>query len=334
MKFTTTTIIVIALLPSLASQALPALLSNQECALIRLLHWATLPLLRGAHATFEEQAAVASSTSILTTCEDPNCGGTAKEGEQCSLYCIEANTCNLTYESGGAFCCPNGYQPNNQLQCILNSACTFGPPSPPTPNLPSLPSPLASPTPSWVSEPTGSWSHGCPDGPWGGMSHDRGDAYDFAKTPATGSWACRPGNNPPQQILQSNLDKFKNGGEFQSIMIGGTMTTVHKTFGHSLDTAKQRCGECWIIKPVAAEGKCGTFGTCNLKDPENPPVILLMSVSEQKKDALHKTEISNSAFTDGLDAFKENDGCNDLIDGKWSFEYQPYENADLGCTAH
>ena len=46
----------------------------------------------------------------------------------------------------------------------------------------------------------------------------------------------------------------------------------------------------------------GTFGTCNLKDPENPPVILLMSVSEQKKDALHKTEISNSAFTDGLDA--------------------------------
>ena len=98
---------------------------------------------RHLHATFEEQAAVASSTSILTTCEDPNCGGTAKEGEQCSkqigfgvycetcLYCIEANTCNLTYESGGAFCCPNGYQPNNQLQCILNSACTFGPPSPP-----------------------------------------------------------------------------------------------------------------------------------------------------------------------------------------------------------
>eukprot|EP00984_Skeletonema_dohrnii_P028879 scaffold19070_cov111-Skeletonema_dohrnii-CCMP3373.AAC.3 len=232
MKFTTTTII--AALLGISSPA-----SAAE------------PLLRGAHATFEEQAAVASS--ILTTCEDPNCGGTAKEGEQCSkfigfgvycetgLYCIEANTCNLTYESGGAFCCPNGYQPNNQRQCIPNSACTFGPPSP-SPPTPSPPSPPASPTPrpSWSPAPDGSWSHGCPNGPWGGISHDGGDAYDFSKTPGTGSWACQP---------------FKSGGEVESIMIGGTMTAVRKTFGHSLDTAKQGCGECWIIKPVAPEGK-------------------------------------------------------------------------------
>ena len=92
-----------------------------------LVHCVLQPLLRGAHATFEKQAAEASS--ILTTCEDPNCGGTAKEGEQCSkqigfgvycetgLYYIEANTCNLTYESGGAFCCPNGYQPNKSDSC-------------------------------------------------------------------------------------------------------------------------------------------------------------------------------------------------------------------------
>eukprot|EP00985_Skeletonema_marinoi_P021331 scaffold13016_cov95-Skeletonema_marinoi.AAC.3 len=171
-----------------------------------------------------------------------------------------------------------------------------------TPNPPSPPSPPASPRPSWAPVPAGSWSHGCPDGPWGGMSHDGGDAYDFSKTPA--SWACRPVNNPPQQILQSNLDKYKNGGEFQSIMIGGTMTTVHKTFGHSLDTAKQDAESVGLSNPLRRKGsgEYGTFGTCNLKDPENPPVILLMSVSEQKKDALHKTEISNSAFTDGLDA--------------------------------
>ena len=261
MKFTTTTIIAALLVLGISSPA-----SAAEVSLIIALYWMFQVIKnvhsyvlyidiaapssrypRHLHATFEEQAAVASSTSIssldpFTTCEDPNCGGTAKEGEQCSkqigfgvycetgLYCIEANTCNLTYESGGAFCCPNGYQPNNQRQCIPNSACTFGPPSP-SPPTPTPPSPPASPRPSWAPAPAGSWSHGCPDGPWGGISHDGGDAYDFSKTPATGSWACRPVNNPPQQILQSNLDKFKNGGEFQSIMIGGTMTTVHKTFG-------------------------------------------------------------------------------------------------------
>eukprot|EP00985_Skeletonema_marinoi_P032932 scaffold40019_cov168-Skeletonema_marinoi.AAC.1 len=295
------------------------------------------PLLRGAHVTFEEQAAEASS---ILTCEDPNCGGTVKEGDACyrnhgllcetGLYCIVAYTCELNYDTGGAFCCPNGSQ-HNGSQCIPNSACTFGPPSPPRPTPPSPPATLT-PRPSWAPAPAGSWLHGCPDGPWGGISHDGGDAYGFSKTPATGSWACRPENNPPQKIEQSNLDKFKNGGEFQSIMIGGTMTTVHKTFGHSLDTAKQGCGECWIIKPVAPEGNCGGFGSCTLKNPENPPVILMMSVSEQK-DALHKPEISYEAFKYGLDAFN-NDGCNDLKDGKWSFEYQPYENADLGCIAH
>ena len=61
----------------------------------------------------------------------------------------------------------------------------------------------------------------------------------------------------------------------------------------------------------------------------------MMSVGAQTSDPQgHKPEISGEAFRYGLHAFKENDGCNDLTDGKWSFEYQPYENADLGCIAH
>jgi len=76
------------------------------------------------------------------------------------------------------------------------------------------------------------------------------------------------------------------------------------------------------------------FGSCTLKNPENPPVILMMSVGAQTSDPQgHKPEISREAFKYGLDAFND-DGCNDLQDGKWSFEYQPYENADLGCIAH
>lgn len=77
-----------------------------------------------------------------------------------------------------------------------------------------------------------------------------------------------------------------------------------------------------------------SFGTCTLNNLERPPVILMMSVSDEKKAyAGHLPEISNAAFKSGLTAFN-NDGCNDLIDGKWSFEYQAYENADLGCISH
>jgi hypothetical protein len=196
------------------------------------------PLLRGAHITFEEQAAEASSNP--TACEDPNCEGTANEGEKCSsyipkycksgLYCIVANTCTNIYSSGGAFCCPDGHHPNNSNQCIQTSdpACHFGPPSPPTTNPPSSP---ATPSPTQGPVPAGSWLNGCPDGPWSGISHDGGDAYAFSKTPESGDWGCRPVNKPPQQILQSNLDKFKLGGESQSIMIGDAMTKVQKTFG-------------------------------------------------------------------------------------------------------
>ena len=102
---------------------------------------------------------------------------------------------------------------------------------------------------------------------------------------------------------------------------------------HSIDMEKQGCGQCWIIKPVAPQGQCGNFGTCILKG--TPPVILMMSVSEPKGSG-HQPEISNQAFKNGLAAFK-NDGdniCNDLVDGKWSWDYQPYVNADLGCVAH
>ena len=102
---------------------------------------------------------------------------------------------------------------------------------------------------------------------------------------------------------------------------------------HSIDKNKQGCGQCWIIKPVAPQGQCGNFGTCILKD--NVPVFLMMSVSEQKSSG-HLPEIGNQAFKNGLAAFK-NDGdnvCNDLIDGKWSWDFQSYVNADLGCVTH
>ena len=203
-----------------------------------LLYLIPKPLLRGGHtATFEKQ--VAEATSTLIACEDPNCGGTRTEGETCflqagltcadGLYCIEYGTNTPKYDSGAAFCCPNGHCPNNQHGCDPNPACNFGPPSPPSPSPPS-PSPPATPRPSFSPVPPGSWQQGCP-GYWGGISHDGGDAYDFDKTPSTGHWACRPNNPESQRIEQANLDKFKRGGRTQDIDIGGTMITVEKTFG-------------------------------------------------------------------------------------------------------
>ncbi len=83
----------------------------------------------------------------------------------------------------------------------------------------------------------------------------------------------------------------------------------------------------------------GDFGTCILKDPSNVPVFLMMTVSETKFEG-HLPEIGNSAFDNGLAAFTNENGgtswtpgCSDLQDGKWSWEYQPYVNADLGCFA-
>ncbi len=178
-----------------------------------------------------------SSTTICNP-EDPNLGGPVQEGGQCpnpgccanGLYCIvaEAGTCVRSYNSGGAFCCPSGTRPNNMNGCEPDPACNFGPPSPspPSPSPPSPLSPPATPGPTWAP---GSWIPGCPDGYWGGMGHL--GVYDFSKTPVLGNWACRTDNDPPQRIEQDSLDKFKSGGEFQTIMVGGNPVPVQKTFG-------------------------------------------------------------------------------------------------------
>jgi hypothetical protein len=181
-----------------------------------------------------------SSTTICNP-EDPNLGGPVQEGQKCygphtgccanGLYCMIAETCERTYDSGGAFCCPSGTRPDNSNRCEPDSSCNFGPPSPnpPSPNPPSPPSP-PTPGPTSPPSPPGSWREGCP-GYWGGMSHDGGDAYDFIKTPESGNWACRPNNPIPRRIEQNSLDKFKSGGEFQTITVGSTYITVQKTFG-------------------------------------------------------------------------------------------------------
>jgi hypothetical protein len=62
----------------------------------------------------------------------------------------------------------------------------------------------------------------------------------------------------------------------------------------------------------------------------------MMSVSDYKYDlGQHRTEISYAAFKKGLESFQDNrpdNICNDLVDGKWSFEYRAYENAEMGCN--
>ncbi len=207
------------------------------------------PLLRGAQTTtFEQQAAEASLTLAVSYNpeENPNLGGPVQDGQKCygphnkycanGLYCIvaESGTCNRDYRHGGAYCCPSGTRLISG-GCEPDPACNFGPPSP---SPPSPPSPPATPGPTWAPMPTPphsnskhpDWTQGCP-GDWGGLSHDGGNAYDFHKDPNSGNWACRPQNHGVQKIEQDSLDKFKSGGEFQTIMVGGNTVTVQKTFG-------------------------------------------------------------------------------------------------------
>lgn len=133
---------------------------------------------------------------------------------------------------------------------------TLSPTTPPVPNF--SPTPLPTLPDEWIP--------GCPDGCWGGISHHADASYSiFNQGPGYG-WACQPNNPEGSRIPQENIEAFQNavtaeggGGdepvEYITLNIDGMDRTVMKTFGHSLDTKKQGCGQCWLIRPANPEGQ-------------------------------------------------------------------------------
>ena len=118
-------------------------------------------------------------------------------------------------------------------------------------------------------------------------------------------------------------DNFKNGPA--TINVPGYGTAM-KTFGHRV--VQSDCGTCYLIKPIStpnANNQCGNFGTCTITSPD---YILMMGVGP----ANDNPEIGNAAFENGLSFYNHDGRCNDLVDGKWPFEYKILTgHPEIGC---